>query len=72
MPGSKVARCVQAVGLPHDDVEQIQAVQSRGNKPSLPEEAEVSLATMIRLCSRWSLGLRSTEVKECPRLRGSQ
>lgn len=35
----------------------------RGTKNSLPEEAEVSLATMIRLCSRWGLGLDSDAVR---------
>ena len=37
---------------------------NRGNKSSLPREAEISLATMTRLTARWGLGLDSDAMKQ--------
>ena len=54
---------LKALKVPIDELQHMPNVQ-RGNKSSLPVEAEISLATMARLCARWGLGLDSDAIKQ--------
>ena len=67
MDESTLRKKIKRLNMPLEEVECLEAFQKRGVNRSLPEEAEVSLAAMIRLCSRWGFGLGGSEVKELVR-----
>ena len=56
-------KALKASKVPISELRHMPSVK-RGNKSSLPVEAEISLAMMARLTARWGLGLDSDAIKQ--------
>ena len=54
---------LKALKVPIAELQQM-PTNKRGNKSSLPADAEISLATMARLCARWGMGLDSDAIRQ--------
>ena len=67
MDESTLRKKIKRQKVPLEEIECLEVIEQRGVKRSLPEEAEVSLAAMIRLCARWGFGLSGNEVKDLVR-----
>ena len=47
-----------------ENLEQRNAAEHSGTKKSMPEDAQVSLAIMVKLCLRWRFSMDSKEIRD--------